>query len=205
LLISKNISKNQKQEKSKMFLKIKTIKFLIAAFVVLLPLGSNAFAQKNWLDQNSFSNWNNSSAIPQTKKISPAELKRCADEVRTPSLPADTLLMKKGWTLLGNPTEVNGDTAVVSVAGAFDGMCRPLKSQTFVFVGNKLAGTLSPALMDSRTDGVLTDVKLTSATTLTAKYARYRANDPLCCPWKTQEISFDIKQNGGNFLLTPKR
>ncbi len=188
-----------------MFLKIKTIKFLIAAFVVLLPLGSNAFAQKNWLDQNSFSNWNNSSAIPQTKKISPAELKRCADEVRTPSLPADTLLMKKGWTLLGNPTEVNGDTAVVSVAGAFDGMCRPLKSQTFVFVGSKLAGTLSPALMDSRTDGALTHVKLTSATTLTADYARYRASDPLCCPWKTQEIGFVIKQDGGNYLLTPQR
>ncbi len=188
-----------------MFLKIKTIKFLIAAFVIVLPLGSNAFAQKNWLDQKSMSNWNSSSEIPKTKKISPAELKRCADEVRQPSLEADSLLMKNGWTLLGNPTQVNGDTAVVSVAGAFDGMCRPLKSQTFVFVGNKLAGTLSPALMDSRTDGVLTDVKLTSATTLTAEYARYRANDPLCCPWKTQEISFDIKQNGGNFLLTPKR
>ncbi len=188
-----------------MFLKFKTIKFLIAAFVVVLPLGSNAFAQKNWLDQKSMSNWNSSSEISKTKKISPAELKRCADEVRTPSLEGDTILMKKGWTLLGNPTQVNGDTAVVSVAGAFDGMCRPLKSQTFVFVGSKLAGTLSPALMDSRTDGTLTNVKLTSATTLTAEYARYRANDPLCCPWKTQEVRFDIKQNAGNFLLTPQR
>jgi hypothetical protein len=204
LLISKNISKNQKQEKSKMFLKIKTIKFLIAAFVVLLPLGSNAFAQKSWLDQNSMSNWNNGSGIMKTKKISPAELKRCADEVRQPSLEADSLLMKNGWTLLGNPTQVNGDTAVVSVAGAFDGNCRPLKSQTFVFVGSKLAGTLSPSLMDSRADGALTYVKLTSATTLTADYARYRASDPLCCPWKTQEVSFVIKQNGGNYLLTPR-
>ncbi len=186
-----------------MFLKIKTIKFLIAAFVVVLSLGSNAFAQKNWLDQKSMSNWN-SSALPQTKKISPAELKRCADEVRQPSLEADTILMKKGWTLLGNPTDVNGDTAVVSVAGAFDGNCRPLKSQTFVFVGSKLAGTLSPALMNSRTDGSLTNVKLNSATTLTAEYARYRTSDPLCCPWKTQEVSFVIKQNGGNYLLTPR-
>ncbi len=187
-----------------MFLKIKTIKFLIAAFVIFLPLASNAFAQKNWLDQKSMSNWN-SSEIPKTKKISPAELKRCADEVRQPSLEADSLLMKKGWTLLGNPTQVYGDTTVVSVAGAFDGMCRPLKSQTFVFVGSKLAGTLSPALMDSRTDGALTHVKLTSATTLTADYARYRASDPLCCPWKTQEIGFVIKQDGGNYLLTPQR
>lgn len=177
---------------------------LIAAFVVVLPFYSNAFAQKSWLDQKSLSNWNSSSRITKTKKISSAESKRCANEVRTPSLEADTLLMKKGWTLLGNPTKVNGDTAVVSVAGAFDANCRPFKSQTFVFVGSKLAGTLSPAPMDSRTDGVLTDVELTSATTLTAKYARYRANDPLCCPSKTQEVGFVIKQDGGNFLLTPR-
>jgi hypothetical protein len=187
-----------------MFLKIKTIKFLIAAFVVVLPLSSNAFAQKNWLDQNSMSNWNGGNGISKTKKISSAELKRCADEVRQPSLEADSILMKNGWTLLGNPTQVYGDTAIVSVAGAFDGMCRPLKSQTFVFVGSKLAGTLSPTLMDSRTDGSLTHVKLTSATTLTADYARYRTSDPLCCPWKTQEVSFVIKQDGGNYLLTPR-
>jgi len=202
LLISKNISKNQKQEKSKMFLKIKTIKFLIAAFVVVLPLVSNAFAQKNWLDQNSSSNWNGNSEISKTKKISSSELKRCADEVRTPSLEGDTILMKNGWTLIGYTTQVNGDTAVIPVAGGFDGNCRPLKTQTFVFVGSKLAGTLSPGLMNSRTDGNVTNVKLTSATTLTAEYARYRANDPLCCPWKTQEVSFVIKQNGGNYLLT---
>ncbi len=188
-----------------MFLKIKTIKFLIAAFVVVLPLGSNAFAQKNWLDQKSLSNWNNSSAIMKTKKISSAELKRCADEVRQPSLEADSILMKNGWTLLGNPTQVNGDTAVITVAGGFDGNCRPLKTQTFVFVGSKLAGTLSPGLMNSRTDGTVTDVELNSATTLTAEYARYRANDPLCCPWKTQEVNFVIKQNGGNYVLTPER
>ena len=188
-----------------MFLKIKTIKFLIAAFVVVLPLGSNAFAQKNWLDQKSLSNWNTSGdSIMKIKKISSAELKRCADEVRQPSLEADSVLMKNGWTLLGNPTQVNGDTVVVSVAGAFDANCRPLKSQTFVFVGSKLAGTLSPAQMDSRTDGSLTNVKLTSATTLTAEYARYRTSDPLCCPWKTQEVSFVIKQSGGNYLLTPR-
>jgi len=188
-----------------MFLTIKTIKFLIAAFVVVLPLGSNAFAQKSWLDQKSFSNWKSGGEVAKTKKISPAELKRCADEVRTPSLSADSLLMKKGWTLLGNPTQVYGDTAVVSVAGAFDGNCRPLKSQTFVFVGSNLAGMLSPELMDSRTDGALTNVKLTSAMTLTAEYARYRGSDPLCCPWKTQEVSFVIKQDGGNFLLTPQK
>jgi hypothetical protein len=59
--------------------------------------------------------------------------------------------------------------------------------------------------MNSRTDGDVTHVKLSSATTLTADYARYRASDPLCCPWKTQEVNFVIKQNGGNYVLTPER
>ncbi len=172
---------------------------------MIKKLSANAFAQRSWLDQNSLSNWNGGSGISKTKKISSAELKRCSQSVRQPSLPADSLLMKKGWTLLGNPTQVNGDTVVVSVAGAFDGMCRPLKSQTFVFVGSNLAGTLSPVLMDSRTDGALTNVKLTSATTLTADYARYRASDPLCCPWKTQTVNFVIKQKGSNYLLTPRK
>jgi hypothetical protein len=187
-----------------MFLKIKTIKLLIAAFVVVLPLYSNAFAQRSWLDQTSLSNWNSSSRITRIERISRAELRRCANEVRTPSLEADSLLINNGWTLLGDPTEVNGDTVVVSVAGGFDANCRPLKFQTFVFVGSRLAGTLSPTLMDSRTDGVLTDVDLTSATTLTAEYARYRANDPLCCPWRKQEVDFVIRQEGGNFLITPR-
>ena len=188
-----------------MFLKIKTIKFLIAAFVVVLPLVSNAFAQKNWLDQNSSSNWNGNSEISKTKKISSSELKRCADEVRTPSLEGDTILMKKGWTLLGYMTQVNGDTAFIPVAGGFDANCRPVNFQTFVFVGSKLAGTLSPTLMNSRTDGALTDIDITSEKNLTAEFSRYRASDPLCCPWKTEEVSFEIRQDNGNFLLVPRR
>ena len=188
-----------------MFLKIKTIKFLIAAFVVVLPLYSNAFAQRSWLDQTSLSNWNSSSRITKTKKISSAELKRCASEVRQPSLEADSLLMKNGWTLLGNPMTVYGDTAVVSVAGGFDANCRPVNFQTFVFVGSKLAGTLSPTLMNSRTDGALTDIDMTSEKNLTAEFSRYRASDPLCCPWKTEEVSFEIRQDNGNFLLVPRR
>ena len=41
-----------------------------------------------------------------------------------------------------------------------DGMCRPLGYQFFLFVGDDFAGTLSPAPMDSRTDGGLSDLQL---------------------------------------------
>ncbi len=46
---------------------------------------------------------------------------------------------------------------------------------------------------------------MTSATTLTAEYLRYRASDPLCCPYKTESVTFVIKpEAGGNFLLVPE-
>ncbi len=83
-------------------------------------------------------------------------------------------------------------------------MCRPRSFQTMVFVGNRVAGTLSPAPMDSRTDGSLVNVKMTSETTLTAEYVRYRASDALCCPYKTEAVTFIIKPDGANFLLVPE-
>ena len=73
-----------------------------------------------------------------------------------------------------------------------DGMCRPLQYQDFVFVGGVFAGTLAPAPMDTRTDGAINRVSLTSATQLTAEYARYGKSDALCCPSRTTRVNFDI-------------
>ncbi|MCA1636857.1 MAG: LppP/LprE family lipoprotein [Acidobacteria bacterium] len=186
-----------------MFLRFKTIKFLITMLAVGLPLVSNAFAQNLWLDQKPLPNWNERSrTILQTRKISNSELKRCSVGVRQPTLPADLLLAKMGWTLVG-AAQIHGKTTVVTVTEAFDGMCRPLKFQMFVFVGNRLAGTLSPSPMDSRTDSSLIEVDITSETNLTAEYARYRESDPLCCPYKTEAVNFVIKRDGESFLLTP--
>lgn len=186
-----------------MFLKIKTIKFVIAVLAVGLPLVSNVFAQSFWLDQNPLPNWNEKSrAILQTKKISNVELKRCGSVVRQPTLPADLLLAKMGWTLVG-AAHVHGKTTIVTVAEGFDGMCRPLKSQALVFVRDRVSGTLSPSPMDSRADGSLVNVKMATETNLTAEYARYRESDPLCCPYKTEAVTFTVKPDGANFLLTP--
>jgi heat shock protein HslJ len=71
-------------------------------------------------------------------------------------------------------------------------MCRPNQYQDFVFVRGVFAGTLSPQLMDSRTDGALSQVSLQSATRLTVVYARYASADPLCCPSRTTSVIFDI-------------
>lgn len=180
------------------------IKFLSVVFALVLSFGVDVFAQSMWLDQTPLPNWNSRSrAILQTEKMPSGELAQCGKFVRQPTLAADKLLAKYGWTLVG-PAQVYGKTTVVSWAQGFDGMCRPRGFQTLVFVGNRVAGTLSPGPMDSRTDGSLVNVKMTSETTLTAEYVRYRASDALCCPYKTEAVTFVIKPDGSNFLLTPE-
>jgi hypothetical protein len=77
----------------------------------------------------------------------------------------------------------------------YDGMCRPLQYQDFVFVRGAFAGTLSPHAMDSRTDGALSRVFLQSESRLTAEYQRYAAADPLCCPSRTTTVVFDITRD----------
>jgi len=180
------------------------IKFLLATFAVVLSCGVNVFAQSDWLDMKPLPNWNERSrAILQTKKIAQTDLAQCRNIVRPASLVVDRLLTKNNWTLVGE-AQIFGKTTVVSVATGFDGQCRPRGFDTLVFVGDRVAGKLSPGPMDSRTDGYLTNVNLITETSLTAYYARYRANDPLCCPWKTEVVTFIIKPDGKNFLLIPE-
>lgn len=57
-----------------------------------------------------------------------------------------------------------GPTKVVTAMSGFDGMCRPLGYQAFVCWEGRYAGTLSPAAMNSRTDGMLMNIRLVSAT-----------------------------------------
>ena len=51
---------------------------------------------------------------------------------------------------------------VVQVFGMFGGQCRPFQVQAFVFLNDRLIGTLLPRLMDARSDGYLTEVSVSS-------------------------------------------
>ncbi len=187
-------------------MKNQSIKLFYAAVAVAFLFVNPAAAQTaySWLDDKPLPNWNSRSrAILQTEPMSAGELAQCGKFVRQPTLAADKLLAKYGWTLVG-PAQVYGNTTVVTWAQGFDGMCRPRSFQTLVFVGSRVAGTLSPGPMDSRTDGSLVNVRLTSERTLTAEYVRYRESDALCCPWKKEAVTFVIKPDGANFLLVPE-
>ena len=80
------------------------------------------------------------------------------------------------------------------IAGAadYDGMCRPREYQYFVFSRGTFIGTLSPRLMDSRTDGALSRAIIGDDGSLKAEYARYAAADPLCCPSRRTTVLFGI-------------
>ena len=81
---------------------------------------------------------------------------------------------------------------VIRATTGYDGMCRPLQYQDFVFVRGVFAGTLSPRPMDSRSDGALRRVWVQSDRRLTAEYDRYAATDPLCCPSRMTTVTFEI-------------
>jgi len=182
----------------------KQVEFSCVISALIFLLGVQVFAQSIWLDQQPLPSWNSRSReILTTEKMPSGELAQCGKFVRQPTLAADKLLAKYGWTLVG-AAQVYGKTTVVTTASGFDGMCRPRELIARVFVGNRVAGTLSPGPTDSRTDGSLVNVKMTSETTLTAEYVRYRASDALCCPYKTEAVTFVIKPDGANFLLTPE-
>jgi len=186
-------------------MKNQSIRLLGAAFAVVLTFSVHAVAQSqySWLDDKPLPSWSERSrAILQTEKIGQSELARCRNVIRPATLPVDRLLTKYNWTLVGD-AQVFGKATAVTVAQGFDGMCRPRGFQTLVFVGNLVAGTLSPGPMDSRTDGSLINVKLLSETSLVADYIRYKGTDALCCPSKINRVTFKIERDGRNWLLKP--
>jgi hypothetical protein len=149
----------------------------------------------SWLDQTKPVSWNTPglpvpAAPRQTDPVDP----RCRAQARPAELEADRLLHTKGWDLIG---EYQGgwQVVVIDAAAAYDGMCRPLQYQTFVFVHGAFAGTLSPKLMDSRTDGALSRVNLQNGR-LSADYLRYSDSDPLCCASRTTNVQFEIPSGG---------
>ncbi|MEO7539093.1 MAG: LppP/LprE family lipoprotein [Pyrinomonadaceae bacterium] len=185
-------------------MKNKIVVSLIGTLMAGFLFTGLAAAQYKWLDAKPMPSWSERSReILQTKKISNGEFKRCGMVVRPATLAVDKILAKQGWTLVGD-AQIFGKATAVTVATGFDGMCRPLEYQTLVFVGNSVAGTLSPGPMDSRTDSSLTNVKLLSETSLVADYIRYSQSDALCCPSRKNTVTFRIDADGSKWLLKPE-
>jgi hypothetical protein len=114
-----------------------------------------------------------------------------------------------GWTVAGDYRAGWGVQVVLGLA-LYDGMCRPLQYQEFVFVDGRFAGTISPTPMDSRTDGageteaILSGIDPAAPGQIVgASFRRYTAADPLCCPSATSFVTYRVERVGDAPLLVP--
>jgi hypothetical protein len=147
-----------------------------------------------WLDA-PLKNWNTPKAqipsAPAPIAVWPDD-PSCSRNVRSPRTVEDHAVRAAGWFLIVGSAYSDKDTTLIRANTAVDGMCRPLGYQVFVFVDGVFAGTLSPVPMHSRADGALVRAEPLDDHNIVARYSRYAASDPLCCPSRTSTVTFRI-------------
>ena len=173
----------------------------LAIFLSLLP--TVVSADGAWLDEPAPTNWNQPGmsvpdAPPPSGPIDPRQILRN----RWAETPEDESVAQTGWHLY---TEylAGWNVKVINATSGFDGMGRPNGYQVFVFVDGVYAGTLSPDLMNARTDGAANRVFLTGRDSINAEFARYTATDALCCPSATTAVTYTINRTDAGPVITP--
>jgi LppP/LprE lipoprotein len=175
---------------------------MLAALVAAL-LPNVASADGSWLDQ-PLSNWNQPGMdVPQAAAMDPGTNPRCIGQGRPAETVADQALADNGWTLFSG--YMGGwNTFIVRGLSGYDGMCRPLGFNVFVFADGQLAGTISPDPMNSRTDGVGDARFFAASDMLAAEFQRYTPSDPLCCPSGHASVVYRITRTPAGPLLVPQ-
>jgi hypothetical protein len=175
----------------------------LALFLTILLPGSLAAQNTSWLD-GDLASWNSARmAIPAAPAVDGNHDPRCASRERPAETEEDKALLAAGWRLF-LPYQRGWDVTLVSGLAGYDGMCRPLGYQYFVFVDGAFAGTIAPEPMDSRTDGAADTVDLWFADQLTAEFRRYAADDPLCCPSSSTSVAYTIVSTPAGPVLNPE-
>lgn len=177
---------------------------VVGALVVAFALApGSAGADGSWLD-GPVVNWNQPGmTVPTAPPRDPAVNPRCFEVENAPDSRPEQIVVGAGWTLAGSRFAGLSPEMVLGTSN-FDGMCRPMQFQVFVFVNNQFAGTMSPVLMDSRTDGVLTGRELRPNDVIGGIYQRYKPEDPLCCPSGRSRAVFQIDRSGAAPVLVLK-
>jgi len=181
----------------------------VAAIGLAIAESPSAHADGAWLDA-PLSNWNQpNQPVPhapllQDEPVNP----QCLGTVRLPETDEDSAVAAAGWKLVGTYQGGYG-AKVITATTSFDGMCRPLGYQVFVFYHQGFIGTISPEPMASRTDGSETRVDLSpplnaaQAPSLSADFSRYTDEDALCCPSRISTVYYDIQLVEGGWVLVP--
>ncbi len=186
-----------------------TIPLLGLAALAIVGTGIPAWADEPaqdspgaWLEQ-PLAQWNQAGApIPPAPPAPDFENPLCANVGRYAETPQDQALVNAGWRLFGS-YQAGWGIVAVSAENTYDGMCRPLGYQTFVFVDGTFAGTISPEPMNSRETGagMLTNI---SDGSLNARFIRYAPTDPLCCPsLGAVDVTYRIDRTPAGPVLVP--
>jgi hypothetical protein len=180
--------------------RIRGLLVVVAAAIAVALWTPSVEADGGWLDQQPLVQWNRARmTIPQAPQ-DPGTDPRCAQQARPADTDQDRELVRAGWHLFG-PYIGGWDMLVIRAGSSYDGMCRPNGYQYFVFVHGIFAGTVSPNLMDARTDGSANDVYLFRADEISVVFNRYAANDALCCPSRLSTANYRINRSGGAPVL----
>ncbi|MBA2597275.1 MAG: LppP/LprE family lipoprotein [Chloroflexia bacterium] len=168
---------------------------LLAVFLIPLMPASLAAQEQSWLD-GDLPSWNAPGmAIPAAPAVDGNPDPRCAERERPAETAEDDALIAEGWRLF-LPYQRGWEVTLIPGLAGYDGMCRPLGYQYFVFVDGVFAGTLAPEPMDSRTDGAADSVTLWFVDQLSATFRRYTVDDPLCCPSGGASVDYTIATSG---------
>jgi LppP/LprE lipoprotein len=175
----------------------------VAAFILValcVAFGASpGYAQPgpgDWLATSPPTNWNTAGApIPAAPTVTGGnDDPRCILDERWPESREDEQVAAAGWRLFG-AAEVGWGLRVVQGLTNYDGMCRPLGFQAFVFAEGQFAGTISPQVMDSRTDGVGRVMNMRGPGNLSAQFSRYTLSDPLCCPSSSYFVEYVVARD----------
>jgi hypothetical protein len=184
------------------------LSMLLALGSAILPaLRAQTPAPPSWLDQ-PLANWNKPGAALPRAALDQAGrqrlIARCKLEVPA-STDAERALAEAGWIPFLNFDQslVRDGIEIVDGMADADGMCRPLKYNIFVFVGGRFAGTLSPALMNSREDASSGAVRVLGADGISSEFSRYLDKDALCCPSSRVTVRYRVDRAGAAPVVAP--
>lgn len=161
----------------------------------------------SWLDR-PLANWNMPGrAMPQA--VSDGEtaseiVERCKLPLHR-NTSGERAVAEAGWVPfhMFDRQIVQRDIEIVGGLAGADGMCRPAPFNIFVFVGGRLAGTLSPSDMYSRTDGSIGGAIRVADDDIAAEFARYADADALCCPSGRVTVRYRIDRTASSPVVVP--
>ncbi|WP_019503865.1 META domain-containing protein [Pleurocapsa sp. PCC 7319] len=171
--------------------------------VLVFEQSGSQTSNESWLDTAS-QNWNlPGQAVPRAPIQVEDNLPYCTESFRTASLPEDRSVEIGGWMLYG-PAQVFGSTTIISGMVNADAQCRPMNFQYFVFKEGDFVGTLSPSVMNSHSDGSLSQIYLFREDEIVAVFDRYQDSDPQCCASSETSMYYSFKETSKGMVLEPQ-